>query len=102
MTDLKNLNGFLNSLVDKIEGARLRASDPSAFLDATQAIEKLLTDDWPAVEADLNNERLSSDDRQRIIEILESISELETKTRARLAWTQDFEMHMRRAMETAS
>ena len=102
MNDLKNLNGFLNALVEQIEGAKSHASDPSAFLAATHAIEKLLVDDWPTVEANLNSEGLSADDQQRVIQIFESITELETKARARFAWTQDFEMHMRRAMETTS
>ena len=102
MKDLENLNGFLNALGDQLEGAKARASDPSAFLAATRAIEKLLVDDWPAVEANLNNEDFTADDRQRVVQIIESISELETKTHARLAWTQDFEKHMRRAMETIS
>jgi hypothetical protein len=45
---------------------------------------------------------LSAEDQQRLLRLLESINALETKTRARLAWSEDFEAHMRRAMETTS
>ena len=102
MNDVKNLEGFLNALGDHIEGAKLLVGDGAAFLAATRAIEKLLAEDWPAVEAGLRDDGLSADDQQRLLQILESINTLETKTRARLAWSEDFEVHMRRAMETTS
>jgi hypothetical protein len=99
---VKNLEGFLNALDDQIEGAKLLVDDGAAFLAATRAIETLLAEDWPAVEAGLRDDGLSADDRQRLLQLLESINALETKTRARLAWSEDFEAHMRRAMETTS
>ena len=102
MNDVKNLEGFMNALDDQIEGAKLLVGDGAAFLVATRAIEKLLAEDWPAIEADLRDDGLSADDQQRLLLLLESISALETKTRARLAWSEDFEAHMRRAMETTS
>ena len=102
MNDVKNLEGFLNALGDHIEGAKLLVGDGAAFLAATRAIETLLAEDWPAVEAGLRDDGLSADDQQRLLQILESINTLETKTRARLAWSEDFEAHMRRAMETTS
>ena len=46
MNDLKNLDGFLNALDDQIEGAKLLVGDAPAFLAATQAIEKLLAEDY--------------------------------------------------------
>ena len=102
MNDVKNLEGFLNALDDQTEGAKLLVVDGAAFLAATRAIETLLAEDWPAVEAGLRDDDLSADDRQRLLQLLESINALETKTRARLAWSEDFEAHMRRAMETTS
>ena len=45
---------------------------------------------------------VSSDDQERLLHLLEAINALETKTRARLAWSEDFEAHMRRTMETTS
>ena len=102
MNYVKNLEGFLNALDDQIEGAKLLVDDGAAFLAATRAIETLLAEDWPAVEAGLRDDGLSADDRQRLLQLLESINALETKTRARLAWSEDFEAHMRRAMETTS
>ena len=100
MNDVKNLEGFLNALNDQIEGAKLLVGDGVAFLAATRAIEELLAEDWPAVEAGLSDDGLSADDQQRLLQLLESLNTLETKTRARLAWSEDFEAHMRRAMET--
>ena len=102
MNDLKNLEGFLNALNDQIEGAKLLVGDGVAFLAATRAIEELLAEDWPAVEAGLRNDGLSADDQQRLLQLLESLNTLETKTRARLVWSEDFEANMRRAMETTS
>ena len=102
MNDVKTLDGFLNALDAQIEGAKLLVGDAPAFLAATEAIEKLLAEDWTALESDLRGENLSSEDQQRLLRLLESINGLETKTRARLAWSEDFEAHMRRAMETTS
>ena len=102
MNDVKTLDGFLNALDGQIEGAKLLVGDAPAFLADTQAIEKLLAEDWPALETDLRGENLSAEDQQRLLRLLESINALETKTRARLAWSEDFEAHMRRAMETTS
>ena len=98
----KTLDGFLNVLNDQVEGALLLVGDAAAFLAATQVIEKLLAEDWPALETDLRGENLSAENRQRLLRVLESINALETKTRARLAWSEDFEVHMRRAMEKTS
>ena len=81
----------MNALDDHIEGAKPLVGDGAAFLAATRAIEKLLAEDWPAVEAGLRDDGLSADDQQRLLQILESINTLETKTRARLAWSEDFE-----------
>ena len=102
MNDVKTLDGFLNALDDQIEGAKLLVSDATAFLAATKAIEKLLAEDWPGIEANLRDDGVSADDKQRLLELLESINALETKTLARLAWSEDFEAHMRRAMEITS
>ena len=102
MTDIKNLEGFLNALNDQIEGAKLLVSDGPAFLEATQAIEKLLSEVWPTIEASLRDNGVSSDDQEHLLHILEAINALETKARARLAWSEDFESHMRRTMETTS
>ena len=102
MNDVKTLEGFLNALDGQIEGAKLLVGDAPAFLAATQAIEKLLAEDWPALETDLRGENLSAENQQRLLRLLTSINALETKTRARLAWSEDFEAHMRRAMETTS
>ena len=100
MNDVKNLEGFLNALDDQMEGAKLVVSDGPAFLATVNVIEKLLTEDWLAVEAGLRDDGLSGDDKQRLLQLFKSINELEIKTRARLAWSEDFEAHMRRAMET--
>ena len=102
MNDIKSLAGFLNALDDQIEGAMLVVDDARAFMAATKVIEKLLAENWPAIEIDLRNENLSADDRGRLKRLIGSINALETKTRARLAWSEDFEAYMRRAMETTS
>ena len=102
MNDVKTLEGFLNALDGQIEGAELLVGDAPAFLAATKAIEQLLAEDWPALDIDLRGENLSAENQQRLLRLLESINALETKTRARLAWSEDFEAHMRRAMETTS
>ena len=102
MNDVKSLDGFFNALDEQIEGALLVVGDAPAFLAATQVIEKLLAENWPAIEIDIRNENLSAASRGRLKRLIGSIHALETKTRARLAWSEDFEAHMRRAMETKS
>ena len=102
MNDVKTLDGFLNALDGQIEGAKLLVGDAPAFLAATKAIEQLLAEDWPALETELRGKKLSAENQQRLLRLLESINALETKARARLAWSEDFEAHMRRAMETTS
>ena len=102
MTELKNLEGFLNALDKHIEGADTFVSDAQAFLGAVQQIERLFEENWPALESDLRNKVPSNDEKQRLLLLLETINSLESKTRARLAWSEDFEAHMQRAMETIS
>ena len=102
MNEQKNLEGFFDALGDQIEGASLLIGNPTAFLAATQAIEELLVEEWPALKKGLQSDGLSADGRKSLLKLLESINALETKTRARLAWSEDFEAHMRRAMETTS
>ena len=100
MNNVKNLEGFFDTLEGHIEGASMRVGDPPAFLIATRAIEKLLAEDWPVLEMVLVGEGATAADKQRMLQLLQSLNALETKTRARLAWSKDFEAHLRRAMET--
>jgi len=96
---VKNLDGFLSALNKEVEGAKLLVGDTQAFLQATRSIETLLAEDWPPLEEALREEGLKPEDRQRLLDLLAAISALETKTRARLSWSADFEAHMRRAMD---
>ena len=102
MNDLKTLNGFLNALSDYIEGANRVVSDAPAFLAASQEIKKLLEEVWSGLEADLFDKGISADEQRRLLQILALINGLEAKSRARLAWSEDFEAHMRRSMEIAT
>ena len=99
MTDVKTFDGFLSALNNEVEGAKLLVGDAEAFLRATKSIERLLSEDWPAIEQNLRAEGVRPDDRQRLLDLLASITALETKTRARLVWAEDFEAHLRQAME---
>ena len=99
---VKNLEGFLDALDVQIEGAVLHLNDPHAFLEASRSIEKLLAEGWPAIQPGLRENGMTNKDRQRVQKTLDSINSLEAKTRARLAWSEDFEVYMRRAMETTS
>ena len=92
----------MNALNHMIEGANSVVDDAPAFLAATQAIDRLLVEDWPEIEAGLDNNNLSDYEQKHLLNLLEAINRLETKTRARLAWSEDFEIHMRRAMEMTS
>jgi hypothetical protein len=100
--DVKNLEGFLNALSELAEGALPLVDDASAFEAAIRAIEKLLIEDWPTIKAASQRYSLSASDRQRLTKVLGLINMLETKTQARLAWSRDFEAHMRSAMETTT
>ena len=102
MHNVKDLEGFFNALGDLIEGADSVVANATAFLSATQAIEKFLTDEWPTIERVLRDEGLSLKDRRHLLQLLETINGLETKTQAHLSWTKDFESHMKRAMEKLS
>jgi hypothetical protein len=99
---LETLDGFLNALDNSVEGAALLVGDAQAFLDAMKSIESLLTQNWPVLEASLKQSELTPEDRQRLLRLLEAITTLETKTHARLVWSEDFEAHMRRAMESVA
>jgi hypothetical protein len=99
VNDVEPFDGFLSALSDAVEGAEARLGDAQAFVEATQAIERLLVDEWPAIEAEVRAGTVQPEDRQRLDEVLKAITTLETKTRARLVWSADFETHMRRAMD---
>jgi len=100
--DVKTLDGFLSALSKEVESAGGVASDATAFLAAAKSIERLLVEDWPEIEAELRGSKLKDEDRQRLRDIVDAISTLETKTKARLAWASDFEAHLRRALDGAS
>jgi len=100
--DAKTLDGFLSALSNEVEGAGSVASDAKAFLAAAKSIERLLVEDWPRIESELRGSKLKDEDRQRLLDIVDAISTLETKAKARLAWASDFEAHLRRALDGAS
>ena len=97
MTATEMLDKFIATLNGKIEGALLCVQTADAFQAACADIEQLISVDLQAVMAAFGEKGPGELDRKRLEACLARLVVLESRSRARLVWTQDFEEHIRRS-----
>ena len=98
MTVTMNLDEFLNTLNQLIESANGCLQDPKSFLAANAEIGELIEAVLPALSEMFGQDEPDPEIRARLADSLSAVRDLEAKANARLAWSRDFEDHMRNAL----
>ena len=97
MTATEMLDKFIATLNGQIEGASLCMKNAEEFQAACADIEQLIGVDLQAIMSAFGKEGLGELDRQRLEACLAKLNDLESRGRARVVWTQDFEDYIRRS-----
>ena len=100
MTVEKELEEFVNALEVRLESAFSVVDDPNSFLDTMNGIEKHLATAWPPLVDAIKQDGLQPEHRAALEKIVDLLTTLETRTRGRLVWLNDFGDYMRAALET--
>ena len=98
MTVTMNIDEFLNTLNQLIESANGCLQDSNSFLAVNSDISKLVEAGFPLLNQIVDKDDLAPEIRARLFDSLSSVRALEAKANARLAWSRDFEEHMRNAL----
>ena len=100
MTIERKLEEFVNALEFDLESAFSVMDDPNSFLDKMNCIEKHLATAWPPLADLIKQSGLQPEHRVALKKIVDLLTTLETKTRGRLVWLNDFGDYMRTSLET--
>ena len=98
MTVTMNIDEFLNTLNQLIESANACVQDSNSFLAVNSEISELIKASFPLLNQIVDKDGLAPEIRARFFDSLASVRALEAKANARLAWSHDFEEHMRNAL----
>ena len=98
MTVTMNIDEFLNTLNQLIESANACVQDSTSFLAVNSEISELIEASFPLLNQIVDKDDLAPEIRARLFDSLASVRALEAKANARLAWSRDFEDHMRNAL----
>jgi|TARA_B100001093_G_scaffold518415_1_gene603147 hypothetical protein len=98
MTVNEKLEELLSALDPLIESACSCADDASSFQKANESIAKLISESWPPILEALVSIEPDAGMRATITKMSEKLATLETRTRARLVWADDFEDYIRQAV----
>ena len=101
MTVNEKLVDFESALDLLIERALTRVGNAQEFLSINRQIEQLLSETWPDLVADLKEAGASAAELAILRRLSDALSRLETQSRARLVWAEDFDEYMRSALSTA-
>mgnify|MGYP001230096753 CR=1 FL=1 len=92
---LVELESALNPLIER---ALSCVGDADAFLDVNSQIEQLVSASWPDLVAELAAAGPSAEELAIIQTLSTALAGLETQSRARLVWAEDFDEYMRVAL----
>ena len=98
MTVTMNIDEFLNTLNQLIGSANACVQDSTSFLAVNSDISELIEASFPLLNQIVDKDDLAPEIRARLFDSLASVRALEAKANARLAWSRDFEDHMRNAL----
>ncbi|MDB2389669.1 hypothetical protein N9X12_00375 [Alphaproteobacteria bacterium] len=101
MTDtrISNTRTFFDTVERTLDSALARLDDAANLRDMLAEVEKQVHEIWPEIEASEQGGTVSADDQLQLSAILEKINLLETKTRARLVWSDDLGKHIRKSLD---
>ena len=101
MTDTSRSNAqtFLNTVEQSLDSALLRLDDAANLKAMLANVEKQIHEVWPEIESSKQGRTVSADNQLQLSAILDKINLLETKTRARLTWSDDLAKHIRKSLD---
>ena len=97
MTVNEKLEELLSALDPLIESARSCVDDAPSFQKVNESIAKVMSESWPPIAEALTSIEPDAEMRARIAKMSEKLADLDTRTRARLVWADDFEDYIREA-----
>jgi hypothetical protein len=97
MTATEMLDQFIATLNGQIEGAKSCLENADAFQAVCVDVEQLIKVDLQTVMLAFGEKGPGEADRQRLEECLAKLVDLESRSRARVVWAQDFEDYIRRS-----
>jgi hypothetical protein len=98
-TNIPNAQTFLDTVERSLDSALLRMDDPANLQAMLAEVEKQIHDIWPEIESSEQGGTVSADNQLQLSAILDKINLLETKTRARLTWSDDLAKHIRKSLD---
>jgi len=98
-TIIPNAQTFLDTVERSLDSALLRLDDAANLQAMLAEIEKQIHDIWPEIESSEQTGTVSADNQFQLSAILDKINLLETKTRARLTWSDDLAKHIRKSLD---
>ena len=98
MTVNEKLEELLSALDPLIERARLCVDAAPAFQKVNESIAKVMSASWPPIAEALASIEPDAAMRARIAKMSKKLADIDTRTRARLVWADDFEDYIRKAV----
>jgi hypothetical protein len=98
-TDISTTQTFFDTVEQSLDSALLRLDDPANLKAMLANVEKQIHDIWPEIESSEQGGTVSADNQLQLSAILDKINLLETKTRARLTWSDDLAKHIRKSLD---
>jgi hypothetical protein len=98
-TSRSNAQTFLNTVEQSLDSALLRLDDAANLKAMLANVEKQIHEVWPEIESPEQGRTVSADNQLQLSAILDKINLLETKTRARLTWSDDLAKHIRKSLD---
>lgn len=95
MDSSTHINDFLDAFEQTLESAFACRHSAAEYSLALKQLEQQMAASWPAVAALFENGQHDADQQQRLIAIRAKLLELESQTRAKLAWFDDLNDHIR-------
>jgi hypothetical protein len=98
-SNLSSAQTFLDTVERSLDSALVRLDDAANLKAMLAEVEKQICDIWPETESSKKGGTVSADNQVQLLDILDKINLLETKTRARVTWSEDLAKHIRKSLD---
>ena len=98
-TNISTTQTFFDTVEQSLDSALLRLDDTANLRNMLAEVEKQIHDIWPEIESSEQGRTVNAEDQAQLSAILDKINLLETKTRARLVWSDDLGKYIRKSLD---
>ena len=98
-TNISTTQTFFDTVEQSLDSALLRLDDAANLRNMLAEVEKQIHDIWPEIESSEQAGTINAEDQAQLSAILDKINLLETKTRARLIWSDDLGKYIRKSLD---